>query len=32
MEPFDVTIALGMVVSRAPMRDAQLVQRFDITR
>src|SRR6266481_4590762 len=29
MEPFDVTVALG-VVGRAPMRDTQPVQSFDI--
>jgi hypothetical protein len=32
MKPLDVTVALGMVVSCAPVRDAQLVKRFDITR
>ena len=32
MESFDVTVALGMVVGRAPVRDAQLVQSFDIAR
>jgi hypothetical protein len=31
MEPLDITVALGMVVGRAPMRDAQPVQGFDIT-
>jgi len=31
MEPLDVTVALGMVVSRAPVRDAQLIQSLDIT-
>src|SRR5208282_176057 len=31
MKPFDVTVSLGMIVSRAPMRDAQLIQSFDIT-
>src|SRR5260370_28122911 len=32
MESFDVTVALGMVVGRAPVSDAQLVQSFDIAR
>ena len=32
MKPFDVAIALGMVVGRAAVRDAQSVQGFDITR
>src|ERR1700675_529570 len=32
MKPFDVAVALGMVVSRAAVRDAQPVQGFDITR
>ena len=31
MKPFDVAIALGMVVSRTPMRDAQSVQSFNVT-
>src|SRR5271168_251944 len=31
MESFDVTVALGMVVSRSPMCDAQPIQGFDIT-
>jgi hypothetical protein len=30
MEPLNVTIALGMVVGRAPVRDAQLIQSLDI--
>jgi hypothetical protein len=32
MKPFNVAVALGMVVSRAPMRDAQPIQRVDIPR
>ena len=31
MEPLDVTVALGMVVSRAPVRDAQPIQGFDVS-
>ena len=31
MEPLDVAVALGMVVSGAPVRDAQMVQGFDRT-
>ena len=31
MEALDVTVALGMVVSRASMRDAQPIQGFDIS-
>ena len=31
MEPFDVTVALGMVVGGASVRDAQPIQGFDIT-
>jgi hypothetical protein len=31
MEPLDITVALGMVVSRAPVRDAQPIQGFDIS-
>ena len=32
MEPLNVAVALGMVVSRAPVRDAQPIQGFDIAR
>jgi hypothetical protein len=32
MEPFDVAVALGMVVGSAPVGDAQLAKSFDITR
>ncbi len=32
MKPFDVAVTLGMVVGRAAVGDAQLVQGFDITR
>jgi hypothetical protein len=32
MGPFDIIVALGVIVSRAPVRNAQLVQRFDIPR
>src|SRR5208282_1147101 len=31
MKAFNVAVAFGMVVSRAPVRNAQLVQGFDIT-
>ena len=31
MEPFDVAVALGMVVCCAPVRDAEPIQSFDIT-
>ena len=31
MKPLDITVALGMVVSRAPVRDAQPIQGFDIS-
>jgi hypothetical protein len=30
MKLFDVAVALGMVVGRAPVRDAQSIQSFDI--
>ena len=31
MKPLNVAVAFGMVVGRAPMRDAQPVQGFDIS-
>src|SRR5450759_1409389 len=32
MEPFDITVALRVIIGRAPMRDSQPVQSFDETR
>jgi hypothetical protein len=31
MEPFDVAVALGMVIGRAPMGDAEPIQSLNIT-
>src|SRR4029077_1485598 len=32
MKPFDITVALRVIIGRAPMSDSQAIQSFDETR